>query len=234
MEIKGNTFKAFIFDLDGTLIDSDKDIHEIINFIRVKKLKKKKIKLQKIAKLTSFGGKNLIKNSISSKNTNYYLKLFRSIYLNSKIRKNLLFPNTIKFLSFLKKKKIKIFICTNKPKLLTSNIIKKTPLKKYINGYFCPDDYQLKKPDKKFFELILKRIKINSKKIIYIGDSLIDYYFAKKANVNFYLFKNKRIKYPNKIYFDLYNSNKIIYNYKNIKMLYKNLLQTNFIKNYEM
>lgn len=34
--------KGIIFDLDGTLIDSDKDIERIINYIRKKDLNKKR------------------------------------------------------------------------------------------------------------------------------------------------------------------------------------------------
>ena len=64
--------KAIIFDLDGTLIDSDKDILKIINFIRLRYLNKKMISINTVANYTSIGGIDLIKKTIkrlANKNT---------------------------------------------------------------------------------------------------------------------------------------------------------------------
>ena len=61
MNNKQRLIKAFLFDLDGTLIDSDKDIQKIINYIRINFLNKKKININKIANYVSKGGDTLIK-----------------------------------------------------------------------------------------------------------------------------------------------------------------------------
>ena len=42
MKSSDKLIKGIIFDLDGTLIDSDKDIEKIVNFIRKNNLNKKK------------------------------------------------------------------------------------------------------------------------------------------------------------------------------------------------
>lgn len=215
MVVKKKIIKAIIFDLDGTLIDSDKDIHKIINFMRAKYLNKNKLSITRISHYTSIGGINLIKKTLTRNNSKFYLDVFRELYLNQKISKNLILPGVISILEFLKKKNIKIYICTNKPKNLTSKIVKNTILNKFVDKYFCADEYKIKKPDNAFFYKIINKIKINKHQIIYIGDSLVDYNFCKNSVVEFFLYKNKRIKYPHKIYSKLLKLNKVIFDYMN-------------------
>ena len=161
---------------------------------------------------------------ISNKDYKIYLKIFRKLYQKLKIRKRLIIPSLIDLLKFIKSQKIKIYICTNKPYILTKKIINKTPLKKFVTKYFCSDKYKLKKPNKKFFTIILNKIKLRKHQIIYIGDSMVDYNFCKNSDISFFLFKNKRVTYPKKIYLNMLKANRVFSDYKKISNLKKAII----------
>ena len=99
-----NKLKAFFFDVDGTIIDSDKEVTKIINKIKKKFFKnKKKVTIKKVANLSSMGGIQLIQKTLGVKTKKFfYLKLFRDEYLQRKPDHNLLFANLEKLMKYLK------------------------------------------------------------------------------------------------------------------------------------
>lgn len=185
--------KAIVFDLDGTLINSSLTVLDILNQIRRKYLNKKKINLKKISKFLSIGGKILIKKTLQIKKEKEiisYLKIFRHIYLSKKFNTQDIFPNVINFLKRLKKKNIKIIICTNKNSKLVKKILNESPFRKYVNFFVTSDMVNSYKPDKVFLDFIFKKTNISKDNLLYIGDSQIDLKLCNDCNINFLLFKN--------------------------------------------
>lgn len=183
--------KAVVFDLDGTLIDSAKQVLNIINFIRKKYLKKKKLSSNNVYRFLSIGGSKLIKQSLSlRKNEEIYLKIFRKIYLKKKFNIKIIYPNVLNFFKKLKKKKIKIIICTNKPSTQLKKIIKSSFFKKYVNFYVTSDIVSCYKPNKVFIEYILLKTKLKRSDLLYIGDSIVDVRLCVKTNLNFLVYNN--------------------------------------------
>jgi phosphoglycolate phosphatase len=211
--------KAIVFDLDGTLINSSLTVLDILNQIRRKYLNKKKIDLKKISKILSIGGKILIKKTLQIKKEKEvicYLKIFRNIYFSKKFNTQDIFPNVINFLKKVKKKNIKIIICTNKNSKLVKKILNESPFKKYVNFFVTSDIVNSYKPDKIFLDFILKKTTIPRDNLLYIGDSKIDFKLCNNSNINFLLFKNSLSDINKKDLIFLKNKKMVFSNYKNL------------------
>lgn len=91
----------------------------------------------------------------------------------------------------------KLGIITSARRTETVNILSKLKAKDYFDIVLTKDDLQYKKPDKRLFEEVKR--KLGTSRIIYIGDNKKDFIFAKNAKVNFcYVGKRKYGIYQNK------------------------------------
>ena len=102
--------KLIIFDLDGTLVDSDQTVIKILNTIRAD-LRLSPLKLKDIVFFLSMGGEDMIKKTIESKkDVKKYLAIFRQRYLEDSLSNEALFDGVINYLNHLKRKKIDMAI----------------------------------------------------------------------------------------------------------------------------
>lgn len=211
----------FIYDLDGTLIDSKNDIINSFNYA---------FRKNKISDIDSnfflingnkgsvyFIKKNLNfknhKTSLIKKINNDFLKHYsRNCVLETKCKEGL-----IKFLKKSKKNFVNI-ITTNKKKDMATKICKKLKINKYFDNIFGFDSFKNKKPSKSHLDEILKKYKIEKSKIIIFGDSEVDQKLSSHYKLKFVLLKNGyTTKVENEIKHDL-----LINNYLNIdKKIYK-------------
>ena len=174
-----------IFDLDGTLVDSDKTVIRILNTIR-KDLTLPALKLKDISFLLSLGGEEMINKIIGSGlDVKKYLKIFRQRYLEDTLDKENLFDGVIDYLNHLKSKSIQMAVFTNKPKNLTTKTLKRHQIYDFFNYIVTGDDVDFKKPDPDGCYKIIKMSSIPPENIIMIGDSEFDQKAANLASINF-------------------------------------------------
>ncbi len=173
--------KIFLFDLDGVLIDSKKNMQVTWNIIE------KKYKLQvpfknyfKLIGLPFFS----IINNLKIKQ-NLHAKLAQDFKKNS--IKNLkyikLFKNVKKIFRQLKSKKKIVGILTSKEKSRTILILKKNKIK--VDILLCPTRNLIGKPSPKQINDTIKKFKITKKEIVYIGDMRVDKLTAKNAKIDY-------------------------------------------------
>lgn len=207
----------FIFDLDGTLIESKKSIIYAFNKVfKVNNLKKTNI--LEFNKLANFGSYIYIKNkfpNLKRKEVEKINNQFQEYYKNN-CKKNIKMKKGLIF--FLKKfqKNTNFYIATNKPKFASIEILNSLKIKDYFKNIYSGDLKKFKKPYG--HELKKKIISFKrTKNVLIIGDSEADEKLAETCNVNFALIKNgytkKKISKFNKKYLfkDFYELFKMIY-----------------------
>lgn len=199
--------KLIIFDLDGVLIDSKKNMY----FSWSKLMIENKIKVNFKNYFEHIGlpfKKILLKIGIK-KNLNH---LESQYFKNSRKFRNKIIPykNVKETLSDLQKKYL-ISIVTSKKRKNTNYFLKKFFPKINFNLICCPSPRFRSKPFPDLFRYTFKKLNISSKNSIYIGDTAHDKLAAKKAKTNFifanYGYSNEKLncKYKIKNFKDINN-----------------------------
>ncbi len=172
-----------LFDLDGTLIDSSKDIALCANYA-LKKLGFEPLEEEEIIKHVGYGGENLIKGIIPIKDPEVIaqaVNLFRQHYYSNPVVYTQPFEYIPDILKILKDKGKKLAVITNKYEDISKQILKRLNLYNFFDFIAGGDTFKSKKPDP---EPIKKTLEIlNAQNSIIIGDSEADINAGKNAGI---------------------------------------------------
>ena len=213
-------FELIIFDLDGTLVDSAKDIM-IANNKTLEKFGYKPISFKNVKHIIGQGIRvNIIRSlkmqnvKINKKKENEMYDFFFSFYKKNLYVESKIYSGLNSFLKNLKKQGYKLAVCSNKLELLTKIVLKKTKLLKYFDFVAGGDTFAHRKPHPSVLNNVIKNFKIKKNNVLFIGDSEHDYYSALNSNIKFCLktkgFTNKPISFFKKSYKLKSYTNKII------------------------
>ena len=180
--------KNFIFDLDGTLIDSSQDIIDCIKgayafwkYQGIINIDKSVIGLpirEIVWKITPKLGIPMA-SSIEMK--------YRELYDNSS------YPNTTlcKGVDMIRSLLERSYLLTNKPKRATNRILRKFQLG--FKEVACIDSYPIEHPSKeKVLQYLMKEYQLNPDETVLIGDTQSDIDAATKNNIQCFLVYAKR------------------------------------------
>lgn len=174
--------KLFIFDLDGTLVNSYRAIERSLNSTR-KKLGYPEVSLNTVKKNIGRGDRLFIRTFFSIDDEEKALKIYRRYHKRDLLTFASLFPYARYLLYFLKRKKKLIAVASNRPKYFTNLLLKKLNIEKYFDEVVCADEINSLKPDPKIINTILRRRGVKKKEAIFVGDMDIDLETAQRANI---------------------------------------------------
>ncbi|MBN2693302.1 HAD family hydrolase [bacterium] len=180
-------YSAVIFDLDGTLLNSTKDIVEAVNHT----LSHFNLPPREEADVMRFVGKG-IKHFITEvlKENNVSIEDAVSIqtnYYETKEIHSSLYPNAESLLKYLKTKNIKIFLVTNKPHQATLKNLDFFNISHYFDAIYGAEALPKQKPNPYSIDFISENFKINKDEMIFVGDSITDSETAQNGDIDFIL-----------------------------------------------
>jgi pyrophosphatase PpaX len=174
---------AILFDLDGTLVDSNQLLIDTFAYTFNKYFPQLKFKLNDYISMIGPSLKETFsKYTKSDDHINQMIQSFRRYYVEHEENTISIYPNLIETLKILKKNNIQTGIVTTKFKESAVPSIKLFGLEKYIDVYVYLDSVKKAKPDPEpvyYAKSLLK----NPNQMMIIGDNPSDILSGKNANI---------------------------------------------------
>lgn len=174
---------TIIFDLDGTLVDSRKDIVMAVNFT-LRKLGLPEKPPEVVVSYIGLGIRDLIKKSLGEEKRRLVdeaLKIFTQYFRKHSADESRLYPHVKETLDYFRNKR-KVVI-TNRNKESAYITLKKLGVINYFQEIFGGDDEDCIKPSACPLDRVCSKLGVDKNKIIMVGDMDIDIKAGKEFDV---------------------------------------------------
>jgi phosphoglycolate phosphatase len=179
----------WVFDLDGTLVDSAVVVASILNEKRVE-LGRVALPVSEFIPWISLGGEQLVSNAldIPADSVAQHVADFRSRYLTRPTPLESVYPGAADMLAVLGESGRRVALCTNKPRKLTEKVLSETGLDRRIEFICAGDDLPVRKPHADMLNACLRRFSAKAVDAVLVGDSTVDCSLARATGVPFVFF----------------------------------------------
>ena len=179
-------YKGLILDLDGTLIDSKKDIADATN-ATLEHISAQAISDDVIYTFVGRGVMDLIRNAMPGKSDSEVKEAFRffdNYYLAHCLDATVLFAGVEDFLQEAKDRDVKLSVLTNKPQNYTNVILRGLGIESLFSVISAATPSVVHKPDSKVTLDVVTRMKTQPEDTLMVGDSIVDLQTAENANLD--------------------------------------------------
>lgn len=176
--------KAIIFDLDGTLLDTSHDIHEVIN-ASLKKFNLQQISYENTLKFVGNGAKKLVERAVGAR-ADMLQKVYSDYaerFANCENQLTSLYPEEAETLKKFKTAGIKLAIVSNKPQRATERVYGKFLANFGFNIVLGQTEHYPLKPNPASTNHILSQLGVTCEECLFVGDGETDVETAKAANI---------------------------------------------------
>ena len=177
-------FPVLIFDLDGTLVDSKKDLTASVNHVRLT-FGFPQLTEKEIAGYIGDGAQMLIRRAlgpeVSDADVQSGLQLFLSYYREHMLDQSELYPGVAEALQSLRD--FRLAVLTNKPIRFSRMMLEGLGILKSFAAVYGGNSFERKKPDPIGILQILSDTGGHAEKTWMIGDSAVDVLTGRNAGV---------------------------------------------------
>jgi len=178
------TYKAVIFDLDGTLVNSLEDLADATNYA-LKFFGQQTHSAEALKQMVGEGTKTLISKALGNDKQELIEPVLAKMlekYVQICINKSLPYKGLQEVVSELAKKKIKLAVLTNKDEKMAQKIVSH-----FFDGLFQIVKGTIEavavKPEPTAVLQVLEKLGVRPEEAIFVGDSKIDVQTAKAAGI---------------------------------------------------
>src|SRR5438876_8866810 len=175
---------ALIFDLDGTLIDSKRDLILSVNAM-LREMGREELHEDTISGYIGYGAPQLMGRALGNGTTEeereQALKFFLAHYEEHKLDSTCAYPGVPEALDQLAG--FSLAVLTNKPVRVSIRILGGLGLAKYFRAVYGGNSFETKKPDPLGAQAILREFGAAPAEAILIGDSDVDVQTARNAGI---------------------------------------------------
>ncbi|HHT94062.1 MAG TPA: HAD family hydrolase [Clostridia bacterium] len=164
--------KLAVFDFDGVLVDSAKDIARSVKATQ-ENFNYKVMDEDEIITYVGFGAKYLIDKTLPG-STEKELEWYTNYYYEHAVVDTTLYPGVKKFLQHISDKGGAMCVLSNKPEPLVKKILKILEVDSYFNTVLGPESLKRMKPDPEGIIICMERNNAKSCETIMIGDTYTD------------------------------------------------------------
>ena len=184
-----NKIKLLLFDLDGTLIDSEKDLAASVNAM-LRHFGRKELPLEVIDTYIGDGAPMLIRRALGDpahanvvqEALNYFLHHYREHKLDT-TRPYVGIPEALQQISQLDGVQRKLAVLTNKPVRASRDILAGLDLSQYFFQTYGGNSFETKKPDPLGAQTLMNEAGFQPEETVMVGDSEVDVLTARNANL---------------------------------------------------
>jgi len=173
----------FVYDFDGTLVDTFEDIANSVN-LTLAEMNLRSLKHETIRRNIGSGVFNLMTCSLAesgSNDTEKAVSLFREHYNRHLLDKTKLYPNGREIVEHFSNKKNAIL--SNKPIAFIEKILEVMNFLSPFDSILGGDSLDEQKPNPKGLQFLMKKYNYPTEKVVMIGDNAIDVETGKRAGV---------------------------------------------------
>jgi phosphoglycolate phosphatase len=207
---KLHVVRALIFDLDGTLIDSKRDLIHSVNAM-LGEMGRAQLDEETISGYIGHGAPLLVSRALGSNaredDLRRALQFFLAYYEEHKLDTTCAYPGVADSLAELSRKKVPMAVLTNKPVKISVRILEALGLATYFRAIYGGNSFESKKPDPRGANTIVSEFGASPRETMLIGDSEVDVQTARNARmiavaVNYGFGVHDRTQHPADLYLE--------------------------------